>query len=146
MMTFQFDYQPVLEHRLNLEDIAQRELAKLLRERMVLDNQQQSLEQTAANERQQLAAALPATDGARLGRHAAYSQHIAVRLRQIAARIESLDRRIAAARKSYDEALKRRRAIERLHDKRYKLWSTRQHDREEADLHDAAAACQAMRV
>src|SRR5688572_26436477 len=112
-MQFRFDYAAVLEHRRNMEDIAQQDLAKLLRERMVLEGQVRDLAATVrVDPRAATEALVGVLDIGTLQVRAKYASHAAVRRDQIIDRIRSIERRIDETRARLADAAKRRRAVE----------------------------------
>lgn len=134
MTRFNFEYESVLEHRRKMEDLAQHDLAKLLRERMVLENMLRTLDQAVREDHAALARSLVGmVDVTRAQRHATFATQTAMRHRQITGRMEALAPRIEAARHRLRDAMKQRKAIERLRDKRQRLSQTQQRRREYAE-------------
>lgn len=130
MGIFKFNLQTVLEQRRSEEDAAQRELAKLLRENMVLETQLRGVQETVREDRSCMAGALAgAVDVARLRQHAAHASQVSARSHQFAVRMQGLRHQIDTARARLLAASKRRKAIERLHEKRYAAWHAQQQRR-----------------
>lgn len=140
MRAFTFDLQAALNQRRQGEDEAQRELARLLREQMVLQTQLRSIRDTVDGDRAVLAPSLAGTLGvARLQRHASFAMQAGTRVGQIVARLADLDRAAASARHRYVEAAKRRKAIERLHDKQLGRWQLARRRREAVEMEESTA-------
>jgi flagellar protein FliJ len=139
MSPFTFNLQTLLEQRRESEDAAQRELAKLLREHMVLQTQLRSMSEAVRHERAGLSSALTGqVDVGRAHQYAAHVGQVQVRSRQIVSRIAELEGLIVGARQRLAEASREHRAIQRLRERQYHRWRLEVHRRQMVESDDAA--------
>lgn len=137
--TFKFNLNPVLEHRRIIEDERQRELAKLLRQRMILMDQLRQMQETIRNSKRDLAGSLTGTvDLAQVSNFARYSGQSTIRAQQIVQRLAGLEQQITLGRERLLSASRDRKALELLHDKRHREWLEHEARLEAAELDDLA--------
>lgn len=147
MATFTFRYQTLLDHRRRIEDEAQRELAKHLRVRSILQDQLRNQQETIHRSKHELTGALVGkVDLTAVGRFARYSGSVAARARQIVGRLAQLEDEVAEARSILLDATRKRKALELLRDRHHGLWRREQDLRETAELDDLSTQRYARRV
>ena len=135
MPKFTFKLEPVLQQRRRAEDEKQRDLAKLLRRSMILQNQLRQMQQTIRESKRQLGGALAGTvELDSVGRFARYSGHVTVRAHGIVMELAKLDKLIDLSRAQLLAAVRDRRAMELLRDREYRKWKKQQDRRENARL------------
>jgi flagellar protein FliJ len=141
---FRFELEAVLQQRLRLERQAQRGVAELEVQRLMLEQKVRSLQQAITEERvdqrtllqdgQVFAARAQAAAAVRLG---ALAQRSVLELSGVHSRLE-------AARRELLAATKRRKAVEMLRERRLEAWRDEQNRREAAET-DELAVMQAAR-
>lgn len=147
MPRFVFKLQPVLDQRRRVEDDAQRELAQLLRQRMIFQQQLRDLQGSIRSDKATMTASLTGhVDVSRIREHARHAGHVTQRAQQLTVSMLGLERRIETARGNLLEATKRRKAIELLRDKQQKRWETEQRRREATQLDEIATAAHVRRM
>ena len=146
MAMFEFQYEPVLHHRKVLEELKQRDLAKLLREKLIIESQLRSMQETITTDKRQMAGALTGTvEVRRIRQHAAHAGQVAVLARQMAARLMILTKQIELTRAKLLEAAKARKAIELLREKQFARWQREQDKKEAAVIDELATQSYARR-
>lgn len=146
MAAFQFKFENVLQQRRLAEDERQRELARHMRMRMILQTQLQQMQGTIRQSKHELADALVGkVDLQRVAGFANYSGQSSERARQIVGHIAKLEQVIDAARGRLLEATRQRKALELLRDQHEREWQ-RQQQRREAMLMDELATQQYLRT
>ena len=139
MAKFQFRFEPVLRQRQAAEDHCQRELALLLRQRMILQSQLTSMQRTIGDSKRNLADGLVATvDLHRVSQFARYSGQETQRARQIVVRMSGLEKQIEQAREQLLDATGARRTMELLRDRHHEKWRTQQQRRETIAMDELA--------
>lgn len=140
MAKFRFSLEPLLVHRRAVEDAAQRDLAKVLRQQMILQNQIRTEQQTITESKQRLTdGLLGRVDVDRVSQFARYSGQVTQRASAMVLRLASIARQIEQAREKLAEAMRQRKAIELLRQRQFEDWRRRQRKREIAQLDEAAA-------
>jgi len=139
MARFKFKFQTLLAHQRRIEDQRQRELARHLRTRMILQEQIRDMQDTIRESKQSLADGLVGqVDLTRVGQFARYSGHAAQRARQIVVRLAGIEKQIDAARQDLLDATKQRKSLELLRDKHRAQWRYQQDRRETNELDELA--------
>lgn len=139
MATYQFSLEPLLKHRQAIEDRAQQDLAKILRQRMILMHQLSSEQQTILESRRELADGLQGTvDMNRVGHFARYSGQVTQLAQTMAVRLGKLESDLNRAHACLAEAMRERKSVELLKRRRYKQWRRRQRRQETAELDEIA--------
>lgn len=139
MQAFRFKLEPVLRQRRAVEDQCQRDLAKVLRNRMILQNQLRRMQETIIESKHALSDTLVGrVDLERVGRFSRYSGQVAHRAQTIVLEMHRLERQVAVARSRLGEAMRDRRAMELLRDRRYAQWRKQQQRREAVMLDETA--------
>lgn len=142
MARFQFQLQPVLEHRIAIERERMRTLGELERDRLRLEGRLRELRNAAATERDDLRAALAAHSGpvdltrVRLQAHAGF--RCANEEHRVVLALAGVLERITRARQLLLEATTRRKGVELLKDRRLTEWRDEQNRREDAMLDEIA--------
>ena len=135
MAGFSFRLETVLKQRMTIEDQRQRDLAQVMRERMILEGQLRQMQQTISESRQQLADGLVGrVDLGGVSNFARYSAQARLRAQAIVARLAGIEKRVAAARQLLVEAMRDRKAMEILRDREYARWRRSEAQREAAEL------------
>ncbi len=145
MAKFRFTLAPLLKQRELEEQQAQRSLGEIQREKDHLLDDLRQMQHNISSSRSQLGQALQGqVDMSQVGAVARY----ALQARGIAqTRVHSLariEKRLEAARQILVEASRKRKALELLRDKQYRLWQ-RKRDRLEAAEQDELATQQFAR-
>lgn len=140
MARFVFKLQALLQHRLALEDRAQRELAKTMRQRLILQSQLQQMQQTITRSRHDLTRGLVGqVEVDRVLDFARYSGQVADRARRIVGKIAELDALARSQREVLAGAVRQRQAVELLRDRQLEQWKLDQSRRETTELDEVAA-------
>lgn len=139
MAGFHFSLEPVLRQRQLAEDRCQRELAKVLRQRMILQTQIDQVQQTIRSAKRDLAGDLIGfVDLDRVSRFAHYSGQMAQRVEQIHVRLAAGKKQVDQARKNLLHATGARQALDLLRERHWQRWRRDQERREAAELDDLA--------
>lgn len=139
MATFQFRFETVLRQRRMIEDERQRDLAKLYRRRMILQNQIRHMQDTIRESKHELSDTLVGqVDLSRVGQFAAYSGQVASRAHEIVRELAKIEQEVDSARARLIEASRGRKAIELLRERHLAVFRTEQRRREERELDEVA--------
>lgn len=139
MPRFTFKLEPLLNHRKQLEERAQQTLAELLRQKLAIEDQLRRQQQGIARDKRTMAEALTGrVDVARIRGHANQVNRATLTAQRGAFQLVDLNRRIDHARGQLAEAMRQRKAIEVLRDRRLKQWRREQDRRETAALDELA--------
>ncbi len=139
MPRFQFKLQSVLNHRQIVEDQAQRALAQVLRQRMILMGQIQQMQSTITQSKRDLSGSLVGrVDLAQVADFTRYSAQVSQRAGDIVRRLAQLEPEINAARGKLIKATTDRKAMELLRDRHRKEWEIQEARRETAQLDELA--------
>jgi flagellar FliJ protein len=146
MAKFEFQFEAVLHHRKVQEDQKQRTLAKLLREKLILENQLRSMQQTISTDKREMAGSLVGSvDVRRIRQHAAHAGQVAVLARHMAARLMIVHKQIDLARAELLKAAKAKKAIELLREKQFTRWRKAEDKKDAAMLDEIATQAYARR-
>ncbi len=139
MAKFSFKLDPVLFKRRVEEDRCQRDLAKSLRQRMILRDQLRLIQQTITHSKQELSEDLSGrVDVTRVLQFARFSGQVTHRAHAFVTRLAGVEKQIEADRQSLIEATRARKALEILRDRQYRRWRKQVQRREEAQLDEFA--------
>jgi len=139
MAKFIFRFKTVLQHRCNIEQQRQRELAQVLHAQMILMDQLRTMQETIRQSKQQLGAGLLGkVDLESISRFTRYSAYVTERGRQIVVKLAELDKRIQQVRARLLEATKQRKAMELLRDKHYQQWLGEENRRQNIEMDEIA--------
>ena len=139
MAPFRFELDALLKKVRLREDEAQRELAKRLRQRMILQSQIQEDEDAIGQAKQRLTDALVGSvDLDRVRQFAQFSGALTQRAQSIVVHLLGLDRQIATHRDRLAAAVRHRKAIELLYERRYEAWKRRAARRQTAASDEVA--------
>lgn len=131
MARFVFRFETLLDQRRRLEDERQRDLAKLLRQRMIFEDELGRIQQTITQSKHEMAGALVGkVDLSAVASFARFSGQAAQRAREIVIRLAALQNQVNAARQKLLEATRARRALELLRDRHLQQWKKHQQRRE----------------
>ncbi len=147
MPSFRFRLEVVLKHRMAVEDQRQRELAAVLRLRMILHEQLRLMQQTIVDSKRELAGGLVGpVDVDRITQFARYSGQVRQRAAAIVTRLAGAEKQIEAARQRLLEATKARKALELLRDRQREQWRREEDRREAAALDELAVQAYGRRL
>lgn len=139
MAQFRFQYQTVLRQREMVEEQAQRRLAQVLRQRMILRDQLTKMQQTTTTSKQQLRDSLQGRVNLdSISTFARYSGQVMVRAQQIVRELAGLEQRIGVAQAELLAATRARKALELLQERQRERWRRQEELRETAELDDLA--------
>ncbi len=140
MASFHFKLEPVLRQRQAEEDRCQRDLAKVLRQRMILRTQLRQMQETISSSKRDMAGGLIGrVDLAQVASFARYSGQVAQRAQQIVLRMAGLEKQVEQARGRLLQAARARQALELLRQRQYDRWRREQDRRETIELDEVAA-------
>jgi flagellar FliJ protein len=139
MASFKFKFESLLTLRKRAEEQKQQALAGLLRQKQVIEGELADDQQSIRGDKHQMQGALLGhVDVARIRQHAAHVHQSAVRAQQKAVALLQLSKNIDTARADLAEAVKQRKAIEKLREKQHAAWQAEQDRREAAQLDELA--------
>jgi len=137
--TFQFKLEPLLRHRLTIEEQHQRELAGQLQQRTNLHDELRQMQQTISTSKSDLRDGLIGRiDLERIAAFTWYSGYVTQRAHHMVIQLASIEKQIATAREKLMESIRARRALELLREKQFVQWLLEQQRREDAELDDLA--------
>jgi len=147
MAEFQFKLDTVLQQRRMIEDQRQRELAKSLRQRMILLDQLRLMQTSITDSKRDLRDGLVGNvDMDRVAHFARYSGQTTARAQAIVSKLATIERQTEMHRQQLVEATQARKAIERLREKQFRKWKTEQDRREAAMLDEIGVGQFAFRM
>lgn len=147
MAGFRFRLESVLRHRHRLEDICQRDLAKTLRKRMILENQLRQMQTTIIESKRQLGTALTGqVELSRIAQFASYGGQVTQRAHGLVRTLAQLEDQITQARQRLVEAMRDRKAIEILRERHYQQWLRIQDRRQTVEMDDLALQAHGRRL
>lgn len=133
MAGFKFRLEMVLQQRRLVEDERQRDLAKLLRQRMILHDQLRAMQQNIRVSKAALSDGLVGVvDMDRVATFARYSGQVAARAQGLVMRLAELEKQVKAAQERLLEAVRARRALELLRERQWLAWQQQEERREVA--------------
>lgn len=139
MAKFKFQFDAVLQQRLAQEELRQRELAKVLRQRLIFHTHLRQMQQTITQSKHDLASGLVGKVNLEaISQFARFSGQVSQRARMTVAKLAALEKTIAAARQRLLEATRARRALELLRDRQHQQWLRLQDAREQMVLDEIA--------
>ena len=146
MPRFRFALEPLLTARRKAEEVHQRAVAGIERERLELENalrrQQNAITESKQSLQGSLVGALNTTS---LRFHAANAVQLMRQAQRIVLEMAGVHRRLEAARVELIEAARRRRAVELLRERRFEQWSAEQEKAETVALDELAVISAARR-
>ncbi len=147
MPQFTFTLEVVLQQRRMQEDQCQRDLAKVLRQRMILMDQLRQMQSTITQSKLDLRTGLiGAVNMDAVSQFARFSAQTTVRARALVAKLAGVERQAEAARGKLLAATKARKAIERLRERKFRQWKLEQSRREGAMLDEIGVGRFAFRL
>jgi len=139
MAKFKFKLDPVLLQRRVEEVRCQRDLARLLRERMILRDQLRWMQQTITQSKGQLSHGLAGpVDVEGVLQFARYSGQVTQRAHGFVVKLSGLENQIDTARQRLVKAVHARKALELLRDRQYRQWRQHMGRREDAGQEEMA--------
>lgn len=139
MAGFVFNLEPVLRQRRLTEEQRQRELARLLSQKLTLEEQLRGFQQTLRSSKHALGdTLLGPVDLARVAQFTRYHAQVRAHAHGAVVKLAQLEKAVEQARALVVEASKARRALELLRDRRREAYLREQARREAAEL-DAIA-------
>jgi flagellar export protein FliJ len=151
---FRFELEAVIKQRLAIERQKQLVLADLERMRLVLEDKLRGFQASITAEKNDLRETLaPASqpgaasvDLRHVRMQANMSLHLVAKAQQAVFQLAALHRRLDAARKDLLAATTRRKAVEKLKERRYELWRAEQASLEARVLDEIAVTGHAVRM
>ena len=139
MRRFNFPLETLLQSNQAAEDAAQRDLAKVLRHRMILESQIRRQQTTISTSKHQLASGLRGRiDLDMVRQFAHYSGQATQRAHQMVISLASVQEQIQKAQARLAVARRRRRAIELVRQRRFEAFKRKEHRREVCELDEVA--------
>ncbi len=139
MAGFKFQFAAVLKQKQIQEDTCQRDLAKLMRRKMIYEDQLRQIQRTLTDSKDELTGTLSGrVDMNRVGQFARYSGETTVRAHQIVRGLAELEGQISRSRDGLRVAMRERKAIELLREKQEKQWKQAMTKRQNAELDEMA--------
>lgn len=154
MPKFRFELEAVIKQRLAIERQKQLVLADLERTRLALEDKLRGFQASITAEKNDLRDSLgPASqssaatvDLSRVRMQANMSLHLVAKAQQTVFQLAALHRRLEAARKDLLAATTRRKAVEKLKERRYEQWRLEQASLEARVLDEIAVTGHAVRM
>ena len=139
MAKFAFKFDLLLDHRRKLEEERQRDVARLLRTKMIFEAELRKMQETITLSKHDLADGLVGrVDLRRVAEFAGYSNHVTVRGQNLVMKLAELEGHLQKARAKLLEATKERKALELLKEKQYAVWRMAENKKEAAELDEIA--------
>jgi len=139
MAAFQFKYMTLLDYRTRIEEERQRELAQVLRMRMILHDQLRQMQQTIHDSKQALSESLSGkVDVQKISHFARYSGQVERKGHDLILRLSQLEKKIDHARRRLLDATRQRKALELLRDRHREQWQAQQDRREAVEMDELA--------
>lgn len=147
MAKFVFKLDSVLKHRRRVEDDRQRDLAKQMRRRMILQGQLRWMQSTITDSKLQLGDGLRGqVDLDRVGHFARYSGQVTQRAHGIVSELAQLEKEIQRGREALLVAVRQRKALDVLREHRHAKWKKEQNRREDVRIDELNVQRYAMRL
>ncbi|MEM6855268.1 MAG: flagellar export protein FliJ [Planctomycetota bacterium] len=147
MAQFEFRYESLLQHRRNLEDQAQRQMAERVRTQMILTEQLRSMQTQITESKRDLGDALIGKiDLSRVGEFTRYNADSTVRGRELVKRLAELETQVEAARQQLLSATQQRKALDLLRERDLLEWKREQDRKETAELDELASQAYTRRL
>lgn len=147
MPSFTFPLEVVLQQRRMQEDQCQRDLAKILRQRMILMDQLRMMQTTISQSKLDLRSGLVGTVNVdAVAQFARFSSQTTVRARALVTKLAGVERQAEASRGKLVAATKARKALERLRERQLRKWKQEQLRRESAMLDEVGVGRYAFRL
>ena len=139
MAAFQFKFQTLLDYRTRVEEERQRELAQVLRMRMILHDQLRLMQQTIYHSKQALSESLTGrVNVEQISHFARYSGQVERKGHGLVLRLGQLEKQIDHARLRLLDATRQCRALEQLRDRHREQWQAQQDRREAVEMDELA--------
>lgn len=140
MPKFTFRYESLLQHRRNIEDRCQRQLAERVRTQMIMTDQLRGMQQTIVDSKRDLGGALVGKiDLSQIGEFTRFNAQSTVRGRQLVQRLAQIEPQIVEARNHLLQATQQRKALELLRERDLKAWKREMDRKETAELDELSA-------
>ncbi|MHC4993519.1 MAG: flagellar export protein FliJ [Planctomycetota bacterium] len=147
MAAFEFKLKTVLKTRLQAEEEIQRDLAKLLRQKLAFETELRNMQQNISDDKRLMADSLVGdVDVCRVRHHARHTLQVTNRAQQIAVKMLGLHKNIENTRRQLLEATRQRKAVEILRDKQYERWLVTERRREQNELDEMATQAYGRRA
>ena len=146
MAKFHFNLEPLLKAKKRVEEVHQRAVAQIERQRMDVEENLRRHQANIALGKQSLRQGLVGpvnTHGLRL--HAASSMQMMRKAQRVVLELAGIHKRLEIARTALVEAAKERRAMELLRDQRFAQWKAARDKRETAAIDEVAVIAAARR-
>lgn len=140
MPQFTFRYETLLQHRRNIEDRYQRQLAERVRTQMIMTDQLRAMQQTIKDSKRDLGGVLVGKlDLSQVGEFTRFNAQSTVRGRQLVQRLAQLEPQIEEARNELLRATQQRKALELLRERDLEAWKREIERKETAELDELSA-------
>lgn len=155
MPKFRFELEAVIKQRLAIERQKQLALADLERTRLTLEDKLRGFQASITAEKNDLRdslapvdpeASVRSVDLSRVRMQANMSLHLVARAQQTVFQLAALHRRLEAARRDLLAATTRRKAVEKLKERRYEQWRAEQLSLEARVLDEIAVTGHSVRM
>lgn len=155
MPKFRFELEAVIKQRLAIERQKQLALADLERTRLALEDKLRGFQSSITAEKNDLrdslapgalAGAAASVDLRHVRMQANMSLHLVAKAQQTVFQLAALHRRLEVARKELLAATTRRKAVEKLKERRYEQWRAEQAALEARSLDEIAVTGHAVRM
>ncbi len=139
MAAFKFKLEPVLRHRQMIEDQRQREMARFLRQKLIIETQLRNLQQTVTDDKRAMVDSLVGkVNVRRIRQHGVHSNQMTLRIQMMAVELFKLEQEIDKARAVLLDATKGRKAVELLRNKQLRRWQDERNRQETRQLDEFA--------
>ncbi|MEM1109906.1 MAG: flagellar export protein FliJ [Planctomycetota bacterium] len=147
MPNFTFRYETLLQHRRNLEDQAQRQLAERVRTQMILTDQLRGMQNQITTSKRDLGDALVGKiDLARVGEFTRFTADSTLRGRELVKRLAELETQVDDARRALLDATQQRKALDLLRERDLEAWKKEQDRKETAELDELSSQAYTRRL
>ena len=139
MPSFTFRFETVLQHRRDIEDQRQRELATKMRGRMIMTDQLRTMQGDITASKHRLGESLVGrVDLSKVGEFTRFNAAATVRGRALVKRLAEVENELVVARQRLTEAMQQRKALELLRERDLAEWKRNEARRETAELDELA--------
>jgi flagellar FliJ protein len=146
MAKFRFEFDPLLKARKRAEEVHQRMVAAIERQRMEIEDSLRRQQAIIAHGKQSLRQGLVGpVDTQSLRLHAASSMQMMRSAQRSVLELAGIHKRLETARTALVEAAKERRAMELLRDRRFSQWKAAIEKRDTATMDELAVIAAARR-
>lgn len=147
MARFTFRYETLLQHRRNIEDQRQRELAEQVRMQMIMKDQLRDMQQGLSSSKRDLGEALVGkVDLTQVGGFTRFNAQATTRGYALVRKLAEVQIKVDTARGQLLQATQQSKALEVLRDRDLADWRRQQQRLETAEMDELAAQAYARRL